>query len=860
VDNSRRIQQLIERIDKMPSLPTVATRILEVVQDGKSAARDLAEVISKDQGFTAKILKLINSAYYSFPYKVATVSHAVALLGFQTIRSLALGLSIFSLLQGKGEDQPLDREKLWEHSLASAIWARLLAGRISQLVPEEAFVAGLLHDMGKVLFNEHFRRKFAEALSVAAKKNILPRQAEEQVLGLDHTAAGELWAERWNLPPLICRAIAYHHDPLGLPKSDDLQVKTIVAVVHVADYCAEARGFGYGGDGTISPPSQRIWELLGLTEDACMSLAEEVQQEVQRAKEFFRLVEEGGSSPAALAPRADQAPDPLAGVLTELVDLVGCATDPARLLYRVMNTLLTTLRASGVALALSEESYALNVLKVGEVSGSVEQIARRLLATRSAKGGDEDSKKVGPWNPLIEGDRLIGTLWVGRDTPFTAPEEDFLRGAIREVIRSVNHLLDEGQVQRRSEALTSLIEDSATMTLLRGLDGLYPSLAARGRELGAADAAVLYLFQDGVLTPVAADGVDLSFLPSPMPTHEDGWAGWVLATGEPFTIERAESSKPCLEQDLFMSLGFSSHLILPLELLGTRLGVLSLHSCPPRKWSGIEVGVLSAYTTQAAAAIDNAFLHQNLQHQIEEVKRAQSQLIQSTKLAALGELAANIAHEINNPLTSVLGYAGLLLKSFPADDPRRETLQIIEGEALRTRRIVRDLLDFSRQREPVAESTDLHDAISSVLVLLLQKIRSANVEVVEAFDPGLPPVVADPAQMKQVFLNLIANAIDAMPDGGTLTLTSQVLDTPDGAFLEVAIRDTGCGIIPDQRERIFEPFFTTKPEGQGTGLGLSVSLGIIQAHHGKLLVESEAQTGSTFRVRLPIQSVAQVTG
>jgi signal transduction histidine kinase len=114
--------------------------------------------------------------------------------------------------------------------------------------------------------------------------------------------------------------------------------------------------------------------------------------------------------------------------------------------------------------------------------------------------------------------------------------------------------------------------------------------------------------------------------------------------------------------------------------------------------------------------------------------------------------------------------------------------------------------------------------------------------------------------MKQVFLNLIANAIDAMPDGGTLTLTSQVLDTPDGTFVEVAIRDTGCGIIPDQRERIFEPFFTTKPEGQGTGLGLSVSLGIIQAHHGKLLVESEAQTGSTFRVRLPIQSVAQVTG
>src|SRR3990172_7544096 len=306
LNNSRRIQQVIERIDKMPSLPTVAARILEVVQNGKSAASDLAGVIAKDQGFTAKILKLINSAYYSFPYKISTVSHAVALLGFETIRSLALGLSIFSLLQGKGEDQPLEREQLWEHSLASAIWARLIAGRVSQLVPEEAFVAALLHDMGKVLYNEYFRRKFAEAVELAGRKGIPLRQAEERVLGLDHTAAGELWATRWNLPPLIYRAISHHHDPFRLAKTEEIEIRKIVAVVHVADYCAEQKRFGSGGDEFLAPPNPRIWELLGVTEDLCLAMAEDVKQEVHRSKEFFHLVEE--VSPQDASPAVPERP------------------------------------------------------------------------------------------------------------------------------------------------------------------------------------------------------------------------------------------------------------------------------------------------------------------------------------------------------------------------------------------------------------------------------------------------------------------------------------------------------------------------------------------------------------------------
>lgn len=296
VDGGQRVRQVVDRIDKMPSLPSVAMRILEVVQNSKSAARDLAEVISRDQGCTAKVLKLVNSAYYSFPYKISTVSHAVALLGFDTIRSLSLGLSIFALLQSKSEGQPLDREKLWEHSIGCAVWSGLIAGKVSQVNPEEAFVAGLLHDIGKVLFNEYFTRKMAEAVRMAETKGIPLVEAETRLLGIDHSGAGEIWAERWNLPLLIRRAVAYHHDPHGLAKSEDPTIRKIVAIVHVADQMTEAAGIGTAGDAPLPALSPRLWDLLQLTDEACWGLADQVKAEVHRAKEFFNLAQQEQSA------------------------------------------------------------------------------------------------------------------------------------------------------------------------------------------------------------------------------------------------------------------------------------------------------------------------------------------------------------------------------------------------------------------------------------------------------------------------------------------------------------------------------------------------------------------------------------
>ena len=232
---------------------------------------------------------------------------------------------------------------------------------------------------------------------------------------------------------------------------------------------------------------------------------------------------------------------------------------------------------------------------------------------------------------------------------------------------------------------------------------------------------------------------------------------------------------------------------------------------------------------------------------------SQRQLVQSAKLAAIGELATNIAYEINNPLAGVLGYAGLLLKAddIPAD--KKEHLKIIERETLRAREILKNLLDFSRRKPPRLVKTDLAVIIQDTLPLVKGQAKMNNVEIISSCSSGLPLVAMDADDMRQVFVNLINNAFFAMPKGGTLTVRcGQGKDLTGKEILVVDLIDTGHGIPEENLDKIFDPFFTTRQDGEGTGLGLSMSYMIVQNHGGRIEVESKVGEGSTFRVILPV--------
>ena len=215
-------------------------------------------------------------------------------------------------------------------------------------------------------------------------------------------------------------------------------------------------------------------------------------------------------------------------------------------------------------------------------------------------------------------------------------------------------------------------------------------------------------------------------------------------------------------------------------------------------------------------------------------------------------MAAGIAHELNNPLTTVTGFSELVLEELPVDSEQYRELEMVLREARRASDVVRRLLDFSRQGEQIRAHADLNGVVNDVLALTRHLIQTNRVELKVELDDDLPWVSIDHNQMKQVLLNLIHNALHAMPNGGDLRVGTYSVNREERNWVVMSIKDNGVGMSPADQSRIFEPFFTTKGERGGTGLGLSVTYGIVTDHGGMIEVSSEPNKGSTFAVWLPI--------
>ena len=233
-------------------------------------------------------------------------------------------------------------------------------------------------------------------------------------------------------------------------------------------------------------------------------------------------------------------------------------------------------------------------------------------------------------------------------------------------------------------------------------------------------------------------------------------------------------------------------------------------------------------------------------------ERTRLQLTRSERLAVIGRLAAGVAHEINNPLTGALTFSHMLLKDAPENSQQKEDIGTIIEATTRCRDIIRGLLNFSRQNQPQKTLSNLNEVLREALNLTRNQAHLHHVAIVEEMDPDLSPLVIDLYQIQEVGVNVILNAIDAMPDGGTLVVRTRRTEGDSGSWAEFEISDTGCGIPPADLERIFDPFFTTKPAGKGTGLGLAIGYGVVAEHGGEINVSSQVNQGTTVTVRLPV--------
>jgi two-component system NtrC family sensor kinase len=251
----------------------------------------------------------------------------------------------------------------------------------------------------------------------------------------------------------------------------------------------------------------------------------------------------------------------------------------------------------------------------------------------------------------------------------------------------------------------------------------------------------------------------------------------------------------------------------------------------------------------------NIELEQRVEDRTRELIKTQDQLVQAEKLATLGTLAGGVAHEINNPLTGVLTYTHMLLRRTDFPDDVRADLQVIAESTERVRKIVKGLLDFSRQTKLDPEPTEINRLVEASIKLIENQALLKGVTVQFHQGETLPLITLDRSQIQSVLLNILINALDASKPSDTITVhTTPALSASDtgNRGVEIIISDTGCGIATDNLNKIFDPFFSTKEVGKGTGLGLSVSLGIVKEHGGAIRVQSEMGKGTTFFVWLPM--------
>jgi two-component system NtrC family sensor kinase len=445
-------------------------------------------------------------------------------------------------------------------------------------------------------------------------------------------------------------------------------------------------------------------------------------------------------------------------------------------------------------------------------------------------------------------DKTLG-LGLGADDYLTKPfDPQELLARIDAVMRIRR---SERAARRRNDELSALIEINRVVTSSLELDEVLEATIQGIRGILHVEA--------GSLVIVDEEAGCLVFRKTFAPEH--GWlAGRTIQSGEGIVGYVVQSGNPRLvndvERDLYFApevdeeAGMTSHTILcvPLKIRDRVLGAIEVINKLDGVFTEQDQELLQAMAASVAVAVDNANLYSELADFAGELERSQAQLVQAEKMAAIGRLAASLAHEINNPLQAIHNSLHLSQHDRLSEDKRLEYLGLAQTEVQRLIEIVQRMLDFYRPSRGGAQPTDVNSVVENVLALAQKRLQHGSIHVQTDLGLDLPrvPMVSD--QIIQVALNVVINAIDAMPAGGDLRLETRLSENKEWVLM--CFHDTGPGMTAEQIANLFEPFYTTKSDG--TGLGLAISYGIIERHGGEIKVTSQPGKGTTFIVKLPV--------
>jgi signal transduction histidine kinase len=432
---------------------------------------------------------------------------------------------------------------------------------------------------------------------------------------------------------------------------------------------------------------------------------------------------------------------------------------------------------------------------------------------------------------------------------FSAADQELLQALSVQAAKVIHTTWLYEQLRLKARLFESLVSVGQTINSTLNLDDALLVITREGCQLMEAKMCSLLMLDDTRqwLDLKASFGAGEAYLQKPRLGVEESLLGMVMRRKKPAQVENVQTSSRYQHVEIARREGLVSLLSVPLLFGGEAIGTLSVYTGVLHSFSNEEIRILSALAELSAIAIEKARLY-------ERIVDVEEQLRQNEKLSALGLLAAEVAHEIRNPLTVMkMLYHSLDLK-FPPGDPRAKDAAVMGEKMDHLNRIVEQILDFARSTEPKLSLVNVNELLDDLSLLTRHKLKNQNIQLVRRLAPNLPPVMADAMQLEQAFLNLMLNAVQAMPQGGRLTLTTRAVAPSGGGKpdrVAIDFKDTGEGMSEEQCQRAFTSLLSTT-KAKGTGLGLAIVSRVVETHRGKVKIKSRVGHGTTMSVTLPV--------
>ena len=454
--------------------------------------------------------------------------------------------------------------------------------------------------------------------------------------------------------------------------------------------------------------------------------------------------------------------------------------------------------------------------------------------------------------PLEVKGELRGVLNVdsNRANAFSADDQELLEALAVQAAKVIQNTWLYEQLRLKARLFETLVSVGQTINSTLNLTDALNVITQEACQLMEAKmCSVLMLDDTGEWLDLRASfGAGEAYIKKPRLNLAESLLGIVVRRKKPLQVENVQAIGRYQNVDVARREGLVSLLSVPLIFSGQAIGTLNVYTDTPHSFSNEEIKILSALAELSAIAIEKARLY-------ERIVDVEEQLRQNEKLSALGLLAAEVAHEIRNPLTVMkMLYHSMDLR-FPASDPRHRDAQIMGEKMDHLNKIVEQILDFARSTEPKLTWINVNELVDDLSLLVRHKLRNQNIQLVRKLSADLPLVMADATQLEQAFLNLTLNAVEAMPNGGTLTVGSRALKIPrtnkTPTHIAIEFRDSGEGMSEEHRKRAFTSLLSTT-KSKGTGLGLAIVGRVVETHRGKVQIKSQPGQGTVITITLPV--------